>query len=167
MRKLLNIVLKIQLSPVFCPTEGLWVVNIYAVPLIICFPLFPWLNWSLWLRYCHILFLSLFFFLYYSLNIIHYFSLKTFYFVLGSSWLTSNVVIDSGEQWRDSAIHINVFLLLQIPIPSRLPHNIELSFMCYVVDPCFLPSSSVYMSMPKSLTISYLILPLCNHKHSL
>ena len=124
--------------PNFLPYEGLWVVNIYPVPLIIYVPLFLWPNLSLWFRPCHILFFYLFF-LYYSLIIIHYFFLKTFYFVLGCSWLTTNVVIDSGEQWRDSVIHINVFLLLQAPIPSRLPHNTEQSFMCSIEDPCCLP----------------------------
>ena len=53
-------------------------------------------------------------------------------------WLVNNVVIVSGEQWRDSAMHIHVSILPQTPLPSRLPHNIELSSMCYSVGPCWL-----------------------------
>ena len=40
------------------------------------------------------------------------------------SWLTVNVVIVSGGQQRDSAIHIHVPILPQTPLPARLPHNI-------------------------------------------
>ena len=39
----------------------------------------------------------------------------------------NNVVIVSGEQQRDSVIHIHVFILPPIPLQSRLPHNIEQS----------------------------------------
>jgi len=37
------------------------------------------------------------------------------------------VVIVSGGQQRDSAIHSHVSILPQTPLPSRLPHNIEQS----------------------------------------
>ena len=37
------------------------------------------------------------------------------------------VVIVSGGQQRDSAIHSHVSILPQTPRPSRLPHNIEQS----------------------------------------
>ena len=45
----------------------------------------------------------------------------------------NNVVIISGEQGRDSATHIQGSVLPQIPLPSRLPHNIEQSsgFSCF------------------------------------
>ena len=56
--------------------------------------------------------------------------LLTFYFALGYRQLTNNVVIVSGEQWKDSAIHIHVSILPQTPLPSRLPHNMEQSFLC-------------------------------------
>ena len=46
----------------------------------------------------------------------------TFYFILEYGRLTNNVVIVSGEQQRDSAIHIHVPVLPQTPLPSRLPH---------------------------------------------
>ena len=39
----------------------------------------------------------------------------------------NNTVIVSGEQWRDSAIHTDVSILPQTPLPSRLPHD---------TDPC-------------------------------
>ena len=42
-----------------------------------------------------------------------------------------------GEQQRYFAIHIHVFLLLQTPLPSRLPHIIEQNSLCYTVGPCW------------------------------
>ena len=45
--------------------------------------------------------------------------------------LINIVALVSDEQWRDSAIHIHVSILPQIPLPSRLPHN--QSSMCYAV----------------------------------
>ena len=50
----------------------------------------------------------------------------------------NNVGIVSGGQQRDSAIYIHVTILLQAPLPSRLPHNIEQSSLCYTVGPCWL-----------------------------
>ena len=50
----------------------------------------------------------------------------------------NNVVIVSGERWRDSATHIHASIVPQTPLPSRLPHNIEQSSMCYTVGPCWL-----------------------------
>ena len=37
----------------------------------------------------------------------------------------------------DSAIHIHVSILPQIPLPFRLPHNIEQSSLCYTIGPCW------------------------------
>ena len=37
--------------------------------------------------------------------------------------LINNIVVVSGNWWRDSAIHIYVSILPQIPLLSRLPHN--------------------------------------------
>ena len=46
-----------------------------------------------------------------------------------SNWtnkhLINYIVIDSGEQQRDSAMHIHVSILFQTSLPSRLPHNIK------------------------------------------
>ena len=53
-------------------------------------------------------------------------------------WSVNNVVIVSGSQQRDSAMHIHVAILSQTPLPSRLPHNIEQSFLCYTIGPCWL-----------------------------
>ena len=47
----------------------------------------------------------------------------TFYFTLEYSRLTNTVVIVSGEQQRDSAIHIYASVVTQTPLPSRLPHT--------------------------------------------
>ena len=39
----------------------------------------------------------------------------------------------------DSAIYVHVSFLLQILLPSSLPHNTEQSSLCYPVGPCWLP----------------------------
>ena len=49
-----------------------------------------------------------------------------------------NFVIVSGGQQRDLAISIHVSNPPQIPLPSRLPHNIEQSSLCYTIGPCWL-----------------------------
>ena len=89
--------------------------------------------------------------------------LKTFYFVLGYSWLANNAVMVSGGQLRDSALHIQVSIVPQTPHPSRLTHTIEQSFaiqLYYTVGPCWLSisCSSVYtVSQPvSSVAQSYL-----------
>ena len=51
----------------------------------------------------------------------------------------NNVVIVSGELWRESAIHIHESILPPSLLPSRLAHDIEQSSMCYTVGPCWLP----------------------------
>ena len=50
----------------------------------------------------------------------------------------NNVVIVSGGQQRDSAMHIDVSILPQTPLPSRLPHHSEQGALCYTVGPCWL-----------------------------
>ena len=47
-------------------------------------------------------------------------------------------MIVSGEQQRDSTIRIYVSILPQTPLPSRMPHNIEQSSLCYIIGPCWL-----------------------------
>ena len=54
-----------------------------------------------------------------------FFKLLTFYFVLGYSQLTTDAGIVSGEQQRDSAIHIHESILPQTPFPSRLANSID------------------------------------------
>ena len=61
---------------------------------------------------------------------------QIFYFILEYSRLT--VLWVSGGQQRDSIIHIHVSILPQIPLPSRLLHNIERSSLCYTAGPCWL-----------------------------
>ena len=73
-----------------------------------------------------------------------YYLFLSFYFVLGYSQLTNNVVIISGEQQRDSAIHIHVSTLPQTPLLSRLPHNIEHSSLCYTVGPYWLSILNIH-----------------------
>ena len=86
----------------------------------------------------------------------------TVYFVLRYSQLTNNVIV-SGKQQRDSAINIHGSILPQTPQPSRLPHNTEQNSMCYTLVTgigigisllvIHFKYSSVYMSIPNSLTI--------------
>ena len=62
--------------------------------------------------------------------------------------LINNVVIVSGEQQRDSAIHVST--LPQTPRPSRLLHNIEQSSLCYTVGPCWLSILNVTVCICRS-----------------
>ena len=55
----------------------------------------------------------------------------------------NNVVIASGEQQRDSAIHMQVSILPQTHLPSRLPCNIEQSSMSYTAGPCWLSTLNI------------------------
>ena len=53
--------------------------------------------------------------------------------------LINNVVIASGGQQRDSAIHKHVSILLQTHLShNRLPRNTEQSSLCYIVGPYWL-----------------------------
>ena len=70
--------------------------------------------------------------------------------------LINNVVIVSGEQGRDSAIHTHVSILPQTLLPPRLPHNTEQSSLCCTISPCcyiHFKYHSVYMTIPDSLNI--------------
>ena len=51
-------------------------------------------------------------------------------------WCIADSQCCDSFRWtaRDSAIDIHVSILPEIPLPSRLPHNIEQSPMCYTVD---------------------------------
>ena len=48
------------------------------------------------------------------------------------------MLVVSGGQLRDLAIHVHVSILPQSPLPSRLPHNIKQSSIRYTVGPCWL-----------------------------
>ena len=95
------------------------------------------------------------------LQIMKFFFFSFFFFLTSKAFCIgvypiNNVVIVSGKQWRDSAIHIHVSILPQTPLPSRLTHNTEQSSMCchrrflLVIHS---KHSSVYMTFLKSPAI--------------
>ena len=51
----------------------------------------------------------------------------------------NKAVMVSGGQWKDSTTHTHLSILSQALLPSRLPHNIEQSSLCYAVGPCWSP----------------------------
>ena len=53
----------------------------------------------------------------------------------GHSRLANNVVIVSGGQQGDSAIHVHESALPQTPVPARLPRNFEQSSLCSAMGP--------------------------------
>ena len=65
-----------------------------------------------------------------------FFLKKSVLFYIGV-YLINNVVIVSGVQPREIAIHIHISPFLQASLPSSLPHNIGQNFMCCTVDPCW------------------------------
>ena len=83
--------------------------------------------------------------------------------------MTSNVVIVSGRQQRDSVIHKYVCILPQTPFPSRLPHNIKQSSLRYTVGPSwlFILNVTVCTHPSQTLTIPSFLLPSSNHKLTL
>ena len=64
----------------------------------------------------------------------------------------NNIMIVSSAQQRDPAIHTHVCNLPQIPLPSRLPHDIEPSSLCYTVGPCWLSILNVVVHIGRSQT---------------
>ena len=62
---------------------------------------------------------------------------KTFKFCIGVEPINNAVMVSGGQQ-RDSAVPIHVPILLQTPLPSRLPHDIEQSSLYYTVGTCWL-----------------------------
>ena len=75
-------------------------------------------------------------------------------------------MIISGGQQSDPAIHTHVSILPQTPLPSRLPHNTEQSFMCYTGGPCWLSVLNIAMCTCPSQTsyqfqtVSFLVIHL-------
>ena len=94
--------------------------------------------------------------LHWKVDSFYFFSLNLLFCV--RIYLINHVVVISGEQWRDSAIHIHVSILPQTPLLSRLAHNswAEFHVLCnrslLVIH---FKCSSVYMTFPKSLTIPF------------
>ena len=63
------------------------------------------------------------------------------------SQLTNNIVIFSGEQQSDSAIHTRGPIIPKTPLPSRLPHNVEQSSLCYIYSRSLLVIHFKYSSV--------------------
>ena len=56
--------------------------------------------------------------------------------------LINKAVIVSGEQQRDSAIHVHTCMASMYMygiLPSRMPYNIEQRSLCYTIGPCWIP----------------------------
>ena len=51
-----------------------------------------------------------------------------------------------GGQQSDPAIDTRVSILPQTPLPPRLPHNIEQSFMSYTGGPCWLSVLFIFLT---------------------
>ena len=66
--------------------------------------------------------------------------------------MINNVVLVSGVKQSDSAIHIHVSILFQILFPFRLSENIEQSFLCYTVGPCWLSILNIAVCTCQSRT---------------
>ena len=71
----------------------------------------------------------------------------------------NSVVIVSGGQQRDSAIHLYASILPRSLLPSRLPRTIEQSSLCYTVRPRWL--SILNIAALYFCTLNYLSLGLC------
>ena len=54
-------------------------------------------------------------------------------FILYWGIADNRVLIVSGEQQRDSVIHIHVSIVPQTPLPYRLPHNNDQNSICYTI----------------------------------
>ena len=65
-----------------------------------------------------------------------------------------------SHQGSPSHTYIHVSILHQTPLPSRLPHNIELSSMCYTVDPCWLSLlNTAEWTCPSQTPLPLILLP--------
>ena len=74
----------------------------------------------------------------------------------------------SDEQERDSAIHTYVGyvdgFLPQTSLPTRLPHNVEQSSMCWTVGPCWVSVLNIavwtyFKTTARSLLLEYIAHP--------
>ena len=54
-------------------------------------------------------------------------------FILYWGIADNRVLIVSGEQQRDSVIHIHVSIVPQTPLPYRLRHNNDQNSICYTI----------------------------------
>ena len=94
--------------------------------------------------------------LHWKVDSFYFFSLNLLFCV--RIYLINHVVVISGEQWRDSAIHIRVSILPQTPLLSRLAHNRWAEFHVLYSRSLLVihfKCNRVYMTFPKSLTIPF------------
>ena len=61
--------------------------------------------------------------------------------------------------WEVRGVHTHVSTVPQSPLPLRLPHNIEQSFMCYRVGPCQLSILNIAAYTCSSQTPNYPLPP--------
>ena len=61
--------------------------------------------------------------------------------------IAANVLAANGIH-----VYIYVSILLQTPLPSRLPHDIEQSSMCCTIDPCWLSTLNIQVCTCPSQT---------------
>ena len=112
---------------------------------IVEFLLFHFQGRCLWFLPNHICWVTLVSFSFQWLYFSAWFLLIPFFFLILSFlfyievYPINNVMIVSGEQWRDSAMHIYVSILPQTLLPYRLLHNSEQSSLCCTIGPCWLP----------------------------
>ena len=94
-----------------------------------------------------------------------FFFLLNFIFCIGVEPI-NNFVTVSGEQWRDSAIHMHVSILPQTVLPSRLPHNIEQSSLGYSVGLCWLSTLNTLICLTNNrIFILFIFLGLPTHSY--
>ena len=75
--------------------------------------------------------------------------------------MISNVVLVLGVQQSDSVLHIHVSVLLQIVFPFWLLQNIEQSFLCYTVGPCWLSILNIAAFMFLRVALVSVTTPRC------
>ena len=64
-------------------------------------------------------------------------------------------MVVSGDQQRDLVIYLHVSILPQTPLQSRLPHNIEESYLSYTVGPFWLSILDIALCMCGSKLPNY------------
>ena len=67
-------------------------------------------------------------------------------------WHCRQTLLPSEPPGKPAAIHVLVSIIPQTPLPSRLPHSIEQSSLCYTVSPCWLSILTIAVCTYPSLT---------------
>ena len=96
-------------------------------------------------------------------NLSLFFSLWTFYFCIGV-WVINNAVIVSGEQWRDSVIHMHVFILPKLPSHPGCHATLSRESLYYTVGSCWLSILNIALCTypPKLLNYPFPMATLCS-----